>query len=509
MMNRLETRGLTQDGRLQSSGSNTIQHTLDLTPLDGVSGGNKTTVWRMLGTWLGRIIAFISNSDVDDATTTVQGRYGEFLHGISHTRQPINGGMGNTNLTKHKGIDREYTSDSTLAVMRRYTPSLKKHGETRETAYRVATEEIDRPLFADGVPKLADLKQSYQCRDGELLSVLGCILSQQGGAERIQGMMRDMGDGSVVVRFNDCEVIVSKNRLVDASGDDLFSAGAPWVRIMEKAYLGYLGRKFRESESFQSSESVTMDDFTNPEVNISYRFEEGGLDNICDAFSHVLHDTNRSNDPADPDPAGANTVNYTCRVNIRLPSKSDGIPKMTAQARTNLAESEFNDVDDVLKSGGTVVARTHARVDALDRMTPNQYYTLLGTCRRQFKDGTTRDGYLVFDPSQRWTKESPFLRAESEGTDNLGDTLSLRGTQNRGEHNYAVHGKPHSERGFSPVFFLSAEKATGIFDAVFGTESFEADDDDDLIENIPFLQGPLSQVNDIHRESESRASSTY
>ncbi len=123
---------------------------------------------------------------------------------------------------------------------------------------------IKGALFpADGI-SLADIQQGHGRHNCYFLSALAAMMAQPGGCERLQGMIKEDAatEGktpTVTVRFPSGEAVtVDKTRLLDDSGHDAYSTGAPWVGIMEKAFHAtLLMGKDNQKEHFFSGKQET------------------------------------------------------------------------------------------------------------------------------------------------------------------------------------------------------------------------------------------------------------
>lgn len=91
-----------------------------------------------------------------------------------------------------------------------------------------------------GPPTVADVRQAM-IGDCFLLASVAAILAQPNGSDYILDMMRDQGDGTVVIRFSDGVnpqlVRVQKSVL----GPGLHNRGALWLQILEKGYASFKG----------------------------------------------------------------------------------------------------------------------------------------------------------------------------------------------------------------------------------------------------------------------------
>ncbi len=89
-------------------------------------------------------------------------------------------------------------------------------------------------------PNPGDVRQAL-IGDCFFLASVASILALPGGSDRILDMMRDLGDGSVVVRFyqNDVPTYVRISKSV--LGAFLHNRGSLWLQILEKAYASFKG----------------------------------------------------------------------------------------------------------------------------------------------------------------------------------------------------------------------------------------------------------------------------
>ncbi|HQU08932.1 MAG TPA: hypothetical protein PLV25_03110 [Opitutales bacterium] len=94
------------------------------------------------------------------------------------------------------------------------------------------------PLYPSGRPSLLDIQQGHGRHDCFLLSAIAAVMTRKDadGAQDIMNIIHDNGDGTATVTFPECKVTVDTTRLVDGKGHDVYSTGAPWVRILEKAF---------------------------------------------------------------------------------------------------------------------------------------------------------------------------------------------------------------------------------------------------------------------------------
>lgn len=341
-------------------------------------------------------------------------------------------------------------SDTTIVELLGYAQNSR---DAEEVAYR-CEQDGDSLLFEQGAPKLGDIQQSACRQNSAFLSTIATILARPDGPARIQSMMFDHGDGTVTVRFNDVDIRVRKDRLLNHDGTDVLSPGAPWVRILEKAYLGYLKYQFDQTQVRNNRRTVAA--FREPQINRGFQFDGNSATVAQAAFAHVLQSRSPRLGRAYPVvPQRCQSVN-TIRANCGNHPVS-----VTPELRSAQADQAFAFVSDHLKMGGAVVARSASWTPEIDKTRPNHTYAVLGVVEQESEDPSQQDirGYWMFDPQRQGLTGFPELASVPE--EHLGSTATVKG----------VDAVP----GHSPLFFISDQDAALLFSEFRGFEPLHRD----------------------------------
>jgi hypothetical protein len=342
-------------------------------------GGNSLMNKFRLGRLLQRGLAWIQQAFGRDpnakgsTSLTVDGLYRDTLV-RGNGAQPINNGMGSP-----------FPQPPDRKVVVAGDRDLVK-GLQQSHAYAIPDPDPGRGLFAGGAPRLSDIRQSDSRQTCYLLSHVAGTLAKPDGADRIQRMMHDHGDGTVTVRFRDKDVRVTKDRVVDAHGNDVFNRGAPWVRTLEKAYLAYHMAKMGGDDDI----GKTAASYKGGDAMLEDTFDRGSPLQAADALA-PLH-------AEDPNEIGSLDENHQAASGPRYGQDHEFL-SFSEPKSPDADRAVLDKIDDTLENGGTVAAGVSGAGKWFKRVLPNHVYSVLGTgTRTDTKTGQQVQGYWVFDP---------------------------------------------------------------------------------------------------------------
>ena len=286
-------------------------------------------------------------------------------------------------------------------MARQTVPKMQRH----VMSSRYQTVPINGDLFADGPPKLGDIRQSLKRANCYMAGAIASVLVRPNGWKKIEDIMQDNGE-TVTVRLKGADVTVPKTRIVTTDGYDAFNAGADWVHILEKALSVYL---LKDPQS---------------EVGV---IDYGRYMHVVDQLAHTLGGPDQS--AGDLGALQAHLDRGTNVHNERWKPDWEGI------------------IDRSLESGHVVAFSTDDKnMDQriLQRVLAGHVYPIVGTATRD-----NAEGYLVYDgygSSVGWDGES--LGAFPTTTLNDGNVLTY----------------DRARRGSGPVFFVSKDEMGELFD---------------------------------------------
>jgi hypothetical protein len=367
---------------------------------DAAAGGNswlsKFRVGRLLHrglAWLQGVFRADPNQQAS-SSLTVQGLYRDTLV-RSNSAGPLRGGMGNP-FPPRPGSRTVVAGDRDLAMGIRQSP-----------AYAVPDPAPDQGLFAGGAPGIADIRQADKRATCYFLSNLAATLAKPDGAERIQQMMHDHGDGTVTVRFRDLDVRVTKDRVVDAHGNDVFNRGAPWVRVMEKAFLGYRMAKTGNDVDIGN----TAPGYRGGDRTIDDTYDKSQPAYAAMALAPLLKQ--------DPHQIGALDAAGAAAAEPRWGQDYEALQFSGNDAADRAA---FDKLDRTLAAGGSVMAGVSGAGKLFRRVLRDHVYAVLGPgVRTNANTGQQEAGYWVFDPYGRSVGA-----VDDPHPDQAGDDGSLR-----------------------------------------------------------------------------------
>ena len=277
--------------------------------------------------------------------------------------------------------------------------------------YQVMDERAQPPLTGAGL-NISDIQQADKRSDCYFLSSLASLLATEGGASALQDLIQ-VDDESVTVTLTDpfdnktIAVTVSRDRLLDEKGNDLYSVGAPWVRYFEKAFHGYRLYKVKELEGFLSSPNATNIQKADASANLPNL--KGGSRNLLDygASSHAYRALSTAVKKLAPDgekqfsrlgqqplPAHSNKVKQLVKQNVPMTlSKRAGL-KDIGQAATK----------------GLVTHHTYAVVGEATKCVSEKDIS----------------GVLVFDPYGKSVGALPELSSDDDRVYKLSPTFPVR-----------------------------------------------------------------------------------
>ncbi|MEW4561549.1 hypothetical protein AB1K70_03425 [Bremerella sp. JC770] len=338
------------------------------------SSGNRTKFFGRKIRWL---IAALGAFFSKNRTTYISGNLTRVVTMRARENRPLNNGLGNS------GMSSRDASKSFDASDRFLIGELGLGKDSGRTVYSLSERSrsegercIDQNLFSDGAPKLSDLKQG-QYESSELLSTLAGVLKHDDGTLRIQSIMKDNGDGTVTVRFPDLDIRVSRERLLDEEHRDIFSPGAPWVRVMEKAYIAYQAKKSQSPEDRHPSD---VGDDSESVQQGRQATEHQARVGPWDALRHLIVGEGNCSELTHARTALGRSVTRTMDLN----------PNKEATNQTVLEE-----IDIALRAGGTVTVKTSETGNWLNRMVNNQTYSILADATQEDSSGNHVEGYMV------------------------------------------------------------------------------------------------------------------
>lgn len=333
---------------------------------NGYLGGNRPVNRYSVGRFFHRVMAWFSDRFGSKTTKlSVQGPYANTLVVNNRGLRALNKGFGNLSMEPRN-------EQLTIQASDEYLVSQLGYGAGDKAAYAIAdyragsARSLGDSLFGNRAPQISDIRQSDKRSTCYFLATLAGVLKQPDGAERIENIMRDNMDGTVTVRFADADVRVSKDRIVNDAGQDIFSVGAPWVRVMEKAFLAYIARG--------SQNGTKGFDRNSPLV------AQGAL-------VHTLSE--RPNQCATLDSNGATKNKFSRTV-------------FTSKCNAWRQETMHNQIETALSQGAMVSAGVKDTARWFNRLTPGHMYCILSIGKRTTKSSNGKSvvesGYWMFDP---------------------------------------------------------------------------------------------------------------
>lgn len=179
-------------------------------------------------------------------------------------------------------------------------PNQIKNCSDRELADKLnlkdaSTQPITNLFPAEGI-SLVDIQQGHGRQDCYFLSALASILAQKNGAELLQSLIREIEPPSkqVIVKFPNSEhyITVDKTRLIDAKGNSIYSTGAGWVTILEKAFHAH-----QILEATKAEQKQELND--KPSANIDRLALHMGTDVFLTPGSAILNNDQKTSSTED------------------------------------------------------------------------------------------------------------------------------------------------------------------------------------------------------------------
>lgn len=417
---------------------------------------------------------------------SVIGPYAETLSGIRNPPPAINQGFGNTQMPPRGPKQTVDASDQDLARMLQYGHNQENGPAFAVTEFRAGScQQGAESLFGDKGPQISDIRQSDTRQTCHFLCNLSAILRRPDGAQRIQNIMKDNGDGTVTVRFSDRDVRVSKDRIVNNAGRDLFNLGASWVRIMEKAFLGYLAAKHGNTndlsrvnaKSFNGSKHMERFDHNTPIVA-----QEALANTMCEKPQQcaALGDDGRT---------------VTCGRDL----KTKTYRKHNQQGVEISPDAMYAQIEETLTNNGNVylgvVPPPSGRLGTLSqllqmaglwmrRVVPRHQYNVLAVSKNTITDSKGNQQVV----KGYWVSNSYKSKADGVSADDVGDL--------RGNEVTIADG----QRGSSSQFFISQEDFAQLFAEVIqvtlNKQSADANPSDDPTSLLANNSKPQEEPND-------------
>ena len=428
----------------------------------GAYGGNEPLGRKSIGRFLQRIFAWFPwnrRTSGKSVKLSVLGPYAQTLREARNPQQPVNNGWGNTDMQARSPQKTVQASDQDLARLIGYEGKSKFNQAYAVPDSKPGTnKDGGDPLFGSKGPQLSDIQQADNRQTCHFLANLAAILARPDGAQRIQNIMKDNGDGTVTVRFADMDVRVSKDRLVNWDGDDLLNVGAPWVRVMEKAFLAYFAHKFGNTTDLSTVDSKAFRDKDKQNPNFMYRFDFNQPSIAQMALGHTLAED--ASECATIDEREKTTVDFT-QNGFR--SKKTGLLQRKPDTQGLTPDEIYERVDSTLNEGGSVFAGVTSSSKWFRRMLSGHIYSIVATGERTKLDSTGKPeldsngqpkvekGFWVFDSYGASVDSSDIEKSKHKGTD-----VSVEGNDQQ------VVLKDGT-RGRNSRFFVTKEQAAELF----------------------------------------------